>query len=375
MTTLRSLNSRLLATSIDPRAAASAVAEYESKLCARFGSRYAVAVSSGTAAIHCALASLGITRGDEVILPSLAVPMSVAPVLLLGATPVCVDSAMDSIDFNYEELEARISARTRAILVVHLWGFACNMARLTAVAKRRSIPIVEDACQAHGSIQAGAMLGTIGQLGCFSTHSTKILATGEGGFVLTANRSLAEAIVRYRDHGRSAIGSYDSSSVPSFNFRLGGPQAILGCRSLDGFEAEVARRQEVGRLFMALAAKSKFLAPYSFGSDESPNFSSAPMLLPQHGVAVARRLHEQGIRNSVGSFGLVPLERQPQFRRLPWAKPYPRRRWHAKLLLDRVIAIDLAQQFGSRRVARVMALIENLAQRESDSSKRKGTRL
>lgn len=154
---------------------------------------------------------VGIGPGDEVLVPALAVIMSIVPVLYLGATPVFVDSAPGQIDFDYADLVRKITPRTRAILPVYLWGTACMMPQLMEIAAQHGFPVVEDACQAHGSTWDGKAPGTWGKAGCFSMRDGTLIATGEGGFLLTNDRQVAAFCRAFRTHW-SAPGDPISAS-------------------------------------------------------------------------------------------------------------------------------------------------------------------
>lgn len=147
--------------------AACQVSRYETELTRCFGVPNAVAVASGTAALHCALASCGIGPGDEVLVPAVSVVMSVAPVCYLGAQPVFVDCGPSGADFSYEDLAAKVTTRTKAVVPVYLWGRAGDPARLADFAAEHGLQMIEDACQAHGTLVRGRLAGTFGTSAAF----------------------------------------------------------------------------------------------------------------------------------------------------------------------------------------------------------------
>ena len=183
----------------DPSGGAAA-GQLEQELARAFGVPHAVTVASGTAALHAALSACGIGPGDEVLVPALTVVMTVAPVVALGATPVFVDSDPATLDLDYDDAARKITPRTRAILPVHLWGRMGDPAALSGFASGHGLTIIEDAAQAAGSSRGGRKAGTIGTAGCFSMKDGKILWSGEGGFLLTARRELAEHAAAFRSH-------------------------------------------------------------------------------------------------------------------------------------------------------------------------------
>jgi len=292
----------------DPFAPSYNILRFENELAAFFGSSHAVLVSSGTAAIHCALASLGVGPGDEVLVPQLSVVMSSAPILYLGATPVFVDCLPDRVDLDFDDLVSKVSPRCKAILPVHLWGYSTDMERLQRFASERGIYIVEDACQAHGSLWNGRSLGTLGHLGCFSMKDGKLLATGEGGFVLTNDGRLAEACRDFRNHFFKLGDPDNSYRSLGCNYRYTELQAIVGRRRLASLPYEINRRKRIAEIIFDKLADQYWMSKYTFHSLETPNCFSpiffAPATTRPREFAV--ELATRGIRNSVGTFALRP---------------------------------------------------------------------
>lgn len=165
------------------------------------GAKYAVAVNGGTSAIHIALAWLGTGPGDEVILPAFSYCGSYQPILAEWATPVFVDIDPKTFNIDPTLLAEAISPRTKAILPVHIHGLPADMAPIMDVANRHGIPVVEDACQAHGATYAGQKVGTIGVAGAFSLNATKTLPAGEGGLLVTDERELYDFATSFRYTG------------------------------------------------------------------------------------------------------------------------------------------------------------------------------
>jgi dTDP-4-amino-4,6-dideoxygalactose transaminase len=178
-----------------------AVGKLEAELCAYLGTPHVVALNSGTDALILAMKALGIGAGDEVITPPNSFVASTAAIIAVGATPVFADVLPDQ-NIDPSAVEAAITARTRAIMPVHLTGRMADMDPLMAVARKHSLAVIEDAAQAVGSTYDGRMSGTIGTLGCFSAHPLKNLnAAGDAGFVVTGDAELAARIRRLRNHG------------------------------------------------------------------------------------------------------------------------------------------------------------------------------
>lgn len=197
----------------------------------------AIAVSSGTAALHLALASLDLKEEDEVILPSLTFLATANAVLYVGARPVFADiRGLDDLNISPREIEKRVTKRTKAILVMHYGGYPCDMELILEIARKYDLRVVEDAAHAPGSNYKGRKCGAIGDIGCFSFFPNKNLATGEGGMVFTRNRTFAEKIRRKRSHGmetlswdkmRGHASAYDIREL-GYNYRTTEIQSAIG---------------------------------------------------------------------------------------------------------------------------------------------------
>jgi dTDP-4-amino-4,6-dideoxygalactose transaminase len=218
------------------------------------GGGHAIAVSNGTAALHLALAAVGIKEGDEVILPSLTFVATANSVLYVGAKPVFADIvSADDLNISPQEIEKKITRKTKAILVMHYGGYPCDMESILRIAKRYSLYLVEDAAHAPGSECRGRMCGLIGDLGCFSFFSNKNLATGEGGMVVTRNKGWAEKVRRMRSHGMEALSwdkyrghlsSYDIRGL-GYNYRTTEIQSALGLVQLKKLDRNSRKRKKL----------------------------------------------------------------------------------------------------------------------------------
>jgi len=231
-----------------------AVGRFEDAFARWAGVPHAVAVSSGTAALHVALAALGIGPGDEVVVPDFSMISPVLAILYQGAVPVPAD-----VDHTWNldpgALDAVISPRTRAILVVHTYGHPARLPELRDVARARSIPLVEDVAEALGARVRGERVGSAGDLACHSFYANKIITTGEGGMVTTSDPALAEAARRLRNlcFGDRPETRFIHDRV-GFNYRLSGLQAALGAAQLRHVEQAIAAKERIGRLYDGLLA-------------------------------------------------------------------------------------------------------------------------
>lgn len=330
---------------------------FEAALCERFAVREAIAVSSGTAALHCALAALGIGPGDEVLVPALAVIMSIVPVLYVGATPVFVDSAPGRVDFDYADLERKITPRTKAILPVYLWGAAYTMPRLLEVATQHGLAVIEDACQAHGSTWDGRALGTWGKAGCFSMRDGKLMATGEGGFILTNDPHVADVCRSFRTHWATPGKPQCSYQRVGHNYRLAELLAWWGRHQANNFEQIVAHRRWQTRFLLECLNGLPGITLYQHALQERPNGFSPMVLLnePLVGREIAQRLAAQGVANSVGTFGLRPAHEWPLF---TTSLAEPVRTPHTHHFLLRVLAISLLPQYTAEDLLRIINIMK-----------------
>ena len=253
------------------------------------GTREAIAVSNGTAALHIALLAHGVGPGDEVITTPFTFQATANMVLATGARPVFVDIAEDA-NINASLIEAAITPRTKAILPVDLYGRLSDMPAIEDIARRHNLAVIEDACQAHGASIAGRHAGSFGT-GCFSLYATKNITTGEGGVITTDDSHLAERMRRIRSHGES--GRYNSVEI-GFNYRLTDMAAAIGVAQLarlDGFTRQRRRNAE-------------YLSQH-LRSIESPSVAGNVVLPPEPGEPDAHVWHLYTLRVANGRDDLV----------------------------------------------------------------------
>lgn len=199
------------------------VEAFEREFAEAYGVRNALAVSNGTTALHLALLAAGIGPGDEVITVSNTFIATVEAISMVGATPVFADVDYHTMLMDPADVERRITARTRAIIPVHLYGRVCEMDALMQLAHRYNLRVIEDTCQAHGAVDYGRRAGTFGDAGCFSFYPTKNLGTiGEGGMVVTDDDEIAARISILRNHGQQARHVHVE---PGYNYRMSELQA------------------------------------------------------------------------------------------------------------------------------------------------------
>ena len=231
---MNALNSRMLTDGPQLR-------KFEREFAKYTGSKYAVGVSNGTAALHLALKALGLKKGDEVIIPDITFVATANSVLLAGATPVLVDVNYDDMNISLDSIKQSITSKTKAILPVHLAGKICKMTQIKKIAKKNNLLLIEDCAHAIGTKLNNKHAGTFGSVGCFSFYPTKNFTTIEGGMVITNSKRIAEYVTSARSHGltRSLADRYSKGKPwdydiinPGFNYRLDEIRASLGLSQL-----------------------------------------------------------------------------------------------------------------------------------------------
>ena len=221
------------------------VKRFESKFARFVGAKHAVAVNSGTAALHMALLATGITSGDEVILPSFTFTGTAEAVALIGAKPVFADINPYTYNIDAEKIEDAITEKTRAIMPVDLYGLPADMQAVKEIATKHDLIVVEDAAQAHGALYKGKPPGHFADVACWSFYASKNMTTGEGGMVTTNNDEIAEKLRYVRAHGEKE--SYRSFTI-GHNYRMPEIEAAIGCAQLvklPGFLEKRRRNAEV----------------------------------------------------------------------------------------------------------------------------------
>jgi len=312
--------------------------DFECAFADYLGVRHAMAVSSGTAALHLALNALGLERGDKVICPSLTFVATANTISYTGATPVFADiSSLDDLTISPDDMEPRIDERTKGVVAVHYAGFPCNMDRIMAIARNHNLFVIEDAAHAVGAeygtrrMAHGAWrmaqsrttdngqrttdngrtekLGTIGDIGCFSFFSNKNMTTAEGGMVVTNRNDLAEKIRIARSHGMTSLTwdrykghdfSYDVMG-PGFSYRIDDVRSSLGLVQLKKLDRNNGRRRSWWTLYeRKLNSIDEIKVPFCHFSGISSHHI-CPILLSEK---IDRRgfmeyLREQGIQTSI----------------------------------------------------------------------------
>jgi perosamine synthetase len=284
------------------------VAEFEAAVAEYVGARQGVAVSSGTAALHCAMFALGIGPGDEVIIPSITFAASANCVVYQKGTPVFADVEPATLLLDTDKVAEKITPRTRAIIAVDYAGHPCNYDRLRKLADRHGLAVVDDACHALGAEYQGEKIGSLADMTIFSFHPVKHITTGEGGMIVTDNPEYTQRLRLFRNHGittdfhqREKMGSwiYEMTDL-GYNYRLTDIQCALGISQLKKLSDWLLRRQAIARRYDQALADLPGIRPLAV----HPGVSHAYHLyvvrvdrekLGQDRAAVFQALREQGI--------------------------------------------------------------------------------
>lgn len=286
--------------------------ELEKKFAGMLGVKYALAVSNCTAALHLAVLAAGIGPGDEVIVPSLTFVATVNCVKYVGGTPVFCDVvSKDNLCIDPDQIEKLITPRTKAVIIMHFGGFACDLDRITELCAKHNISLIEDACHGPMSEYKGKKLGTFGIAGCFSFFSNKNISTGEGGVIVTNNEEVYEKIKLLRSHGMTTM-SYERSSGHStsydvialgYNYRFNDILAGIGIAQLDKLMPDIAKRRKIREKYIELLGDDeRLIIPFK----NYKAFSSlyiCPVVLSggdaEYRDAIRRYLSDHGVQTSM----------------------------------------------------------------------------
>jgi len=347
------------------------VKQFEESFAEYVGARHAVAVNSGTAALHLALDAIGLSEGDEVVLPTLTFAATAEVVAYFKARPVLVDCSPDSFNIDPTEVEKAITARTKAIIPVHFAGHPCAMDRLQSIARASAVKLIEDAAHALPARHKGRMVGTIGDITCFSFYATKTITTGEGGMATTENEEYANRMRVMSLHGisKDAWKRYTTEGTwryeildAGYKYNLTDLQAALGLRQL-------AKCQGMWECRMALAERYRrgletldaFRVPLVSNDVQHARHLFVilvdPDVLRIHRDLVIEELRQRGIGTSVH---FIPLH----------LHPYYQKRWGYRAgqfpvsehYFERCISLPLYPGMADDDADRVLEALRDIAQ-------------
>ena len=225
------------------------VEEFEAKFAKYCGCKYGITTTSGTTALHLALASLNIKNGDEVIIPASTMIATAFAVIYCGATPVLVDAEPETWNMDVAKIEEKITDKTKAIMPVHIYGHPCDMDPIMKLASEHDLYVVEDAAEAHGAEYKGKKAGGIGDIGCFSFYANKIITCGEGGMVVTNDEEIAEKAKSLRNLCFPKEKRVYLHSEVGYNYRMTNIQAAIGLAQFERIDELVEMRRRNAHLY------------------------------------------------------------------------------------------------------------------------------
>jgi dTDP-4-amino-4,6-dideoxygalactose transaminase len=339
--------------------------------CARFlGTPHALAVANGTAALHLACLALGLGPGDEVLCPALTFVATANAILYTGARPVFVDiGGPEDLNMSVADAARKVTSRTRAMMVMHYAGHPCDMDGLRTLAEAHRLKIIEDAAHAPGAVYQSAggarMLGTLGDIGCFSFFANKNMTTGEGGLVVTHDPEVAAKVRSARSHGLSSLTwdrhrghslSYDVTAL-GFNYRIDEMRAALGLVQLAKLPGVNTRRRELTRLYREKLQSIPGLTLPGAQEIEASACHLFPLVLPPGAdrAAFMAALAERGIQTSIH---YPPIHRFSHYRRL-WPADFDHGLPQTEAVAPRLVTLPLFPTMTGEQLDRVVAAVQD----------------
>ncbi|MCB1054703.1 MAG: DegT/DnrJ/EryC1/StrS family aminotransferase [Acidobacteria bacterium] len=328
---------------------------FEAAMAEYVGVRHAVAVSSGTAALHILVRALGLGPGDEVLVPSFTFVASVTPLLFEGVKPVFLDIEDRTFNLDPEELERKRTARTRAVMVVDAFGHPAAWDEISAFGHAHGLRLIDDCCEALGAEHRGVRLGSLGDAGAFAFYPNKQMTTGEGGMVVTDDDELAALARSLRNQGRGAMGLWLTHERLGFNYRLDEMSAALGTSQLARLETFLERRAHVAELYRRRLDGVSFVRPPVVGHEVRMSWFVYVVLLEEG-------LEREPIMESMAAQGVPtrayfsPIHLQPFIRKdlgtAPGDLPV------TEAVARRTIALPFHNRLGADQVDRVVSALE-----------------
>ena len=335
------------------------------------GCKHAIAVNSGTAALHIALDAIGITEGDEVIVPAMTFAATAEVVLYFKAQPILVDCQRDTLNLDPTQIEAAITAKTKAIIPVHFGGQPCEMDRILDIAKKHKLKVIEDAAHALPASYQGRKVGTIGDITCFSFYATKTITTGEGGMATTENSEWAERMRIMSLHGIShdawkrytKEGSwYYEILYPGFKYNLTDIAAAIGIEQLKKCDELWEARQRIAMNYAKAFADLQEIQVPSCRNDVQHAWHLFVIQLNLERLKINRNQFIEALREKeIGtSVHFIPLHLHPYYRDKFGYKPedFP----NATAVFERIISLPIYPKMTEGNVRDVIVAVRQLIQ-------------
>mgnify|MGYP003965578813 FL=1 len=283
------------------------VQDFEKSVSKFVNSKYTIAVNSGTAALQAALYALDIKHGDEVLIPSFTFVATANSVYSTGAKPVFVDILKENFTMDPDDLQKKITKNTKAIVPVHLYGNVAYLDRISEIAKKFNIPIIEDSAQSLGSTFKKKHTGTFFEMGCFSMYPAKVMTAGEGGFVVTNSKKLRDKLLMIRNHGM--VKGYDTR-ILGLNLRLPEINAAIAKIQMKKLPKFLKTRERNAKLLSELLSTSKLNLPIQ-RKNEKVNWYLYTVTTPKRNLLL-KKLDEKGI--GAASYYPIPVHKTPFYK-------------------------------------------------------------
>ena len=272
------------------------------------GCKFGVACNSGGTALDLALVALGIGPGDEVIIPTLTMVACANSVYHLGAKPIFVDSEIETWNLDPVKVEAAITPRTRVIMLTHLYGHPCDMDSIMNLAELYDLKVIEDCAEAHGAKYKGQIVGSMGDVACFSFYANKIITTGDGGIVVTNNKEVAGEAQKLRDHYFTK-GTHFWHKHPGYSYRMSGLQAAVGLAQIERIDELINIRRENATYYNSLLQDVKGITLPPSKEWAEPVFWMYSILLNNRDYVKAKLWEEKIETRTL----FIPLHLQPPY--------------------------------------------------------------
>ncbi|HIE29877.1 TPA: DegT/DnrJ/EryC1/StrS family aminotransferase, partial [Candidatus Poribacteria bacterium] len=351
------------------------VEQFRDEFAKLYGVRYAITSTSGTAAIHVALAMLNPEPGDEIIVPPLTDMGTIIPIIYQNAIPIFADIHPETWTIDPESLERAITPKTKGIIVVHLLGGVCDMDAILDVAQRHNLPVIEDCAQANLAEYKHRLVGTIGDIGCFSFQQTKHMITGDGGMTITNSSEYGNRGLLFVDKGwnRSAWGTARQYTMLGMNYRMTELQAAVGIAQLRKLRSITERRNRNGKLMAELLMKIDGITPQYIGEGDKHTYWYYGFTVnpdaPFTAEALARTLSEQDVLTTAHYIGKPiflcsePLMKKQLYGNSHFPFDYPNARQDityepgmcpvAEDVLNRLVLLHITERYSEKDVKNI----------------------
>jgi dTDP-4-amino-4,6-dideoxygalactose transaminase len=296
--------------------------EFEKEFSEYLHVKYAVAVSSGTAALEIALRSQDLKSGDEVIVPTNTFTATAAAVFFAGGKPVLVDVDPNTLCIDTANFKKALTDRTKGVMAVHMGGLICpQIDEIAEICRKRNIFLIEDAAHAHGSLHNGQAAGSFGDVGCYSFYPTKVMTTAEGGMVVTNDETVATRAKILRDQGKKTFSGNDIVEL-GYNWRINEISAAIGSTQLERLPEIIRGRNAIAKIYNQGFAKSNHISPLKIPAGDLSNYYKYVAFL-RKGLdrgKFKQNLREKGV-SPTGEVYWPPLHLQPIYQKLLGTKP------------------------------------------------------